>query len=206
MNRTRFISESTGVILALASFTSLASGATMIHFNNITPTANVSASAEFPVSEISDGVTNEGNPSGLNGFMSASLGTITFTFDQDYELNSLLLWNDVNLNGDASEGIDSFSLAFFDSSDAVIATPSATTYTAPVEQLTAQEYIFSGGVEGVRRVDLEVLSSQWTGNTAIEIREVAFTEVAASMVPEPSITIFLGISAIGLFGRRKRSN
>ena len=173
-----------------------------VDFSNITPTASVASnSAQFPISDIADGVTNEVNPGGLNGFVSASFGIITLTFDQDYELSSFLLWNDVNLVGNSSEGIDLFSLSFFDSSGNAITTPAATTYTAPLEQLQAEEYIFSGSIPNVSRVDLEVLSSQWNGSTRIEIREVAFTAV-----PEPSSALFFGLGVSCVVIRRRKTH
>lgn len=196
-------SKASAALLTLSIIGSFAGGVQAttlsVDFNNITPTANVpSNSPQFPISDIADGITNEGLPGGLNGFVSASFGIITLTFDQDYHLNSFLLWNDVNLVGAASEGIDTFSLSFFDAFGDPIITPAATTYTAPLEQLQAEEYLFSTSIPNVRSVELEVLTSQWVGSTRIEIREVAFTAV-----PEPSSALLLALGMSCVAFRRR---
>lgn len=168
-------------------------GATTVGFNNFTATTTMPAQSGFPVSMINDGIT--GTASSLNGFASDTLGVISLSFNQAYDLRSFILWNDIVVN---NEGIDDFVLRFYDSSDDLISTPASTGYVGPVGQVAPEEYIFSSSVQGVRRVELQVLSGQFSP-TRSEIREVDF-----GVVPEPSSALLFVLSISGfVFVRRK---
>lgn len=171
-------------------------GATTVGFNNFTPTTSLPPESGFPLSMINDGIT--GTLNSLNGFVSNSLGVISFSFNQDYNLRSFILWNDVVVN---AEGIDDFALRFYDSADDLISTPASTAYIGPVGQLAPAEYTFSSPVQGVRRVELDVLSVQSPFlTTRTEIREVDF-----GVVPEPSSTLLISMGIAGLAFSRRRN-
>jgi hypothetical protein len=172
-------------------------GATTVGFENITPSSTMVPEPTFPLANIADGIT--GTASSLNGFVSNSLGTITFSFDQSYTIGSFLLWNDIVVN---AEGIDDFELSFFNAADTPITVSFSTSYTAPLGQVAGEEYLFPDSVPNVARVDLEVLSTQasFGGGPRTEIREVDF-----GVVPEPTslALTFLGLGTF--FLRRNRS-
>ncbi|NJM39102.1 MAG: PEP-CTERM sorting domain-containing protein [Akkermansiaceae bacterium] len=182
----------TAAILTIGSLVGGVNAATTVGFSNFTATTSVTPQAGFPISMINDGIT--GTASSLNGFASNSLGVISFSLNQDYNLSSFLLWNDIVVN---NEGIDDFSLRFYDSSDLLITTSAATNYVGPVGQVAVREYIFPSSVMGVRRVELDVASGQL--GTRIEIREVDF-----GVVPEPTSATLLGLGCLGLMLRRSR--
>lgn len=161
---------------------------------------NQVGSTLFPIEEIADNVTSDAFP--FNGFASpSSSGTITLDLDGDFDLDSFLLWNDINVQ---SEGIRDFRLDFFDNANSMIDVGFSTTFTAPLGQVEAEEYSFESTVGDVSRVDLVVLNSQPFTFNRIEIREVAFTGSAKS-VPEAG-TILGAMTAI-CFGTiiKKRS-
>lgn len=190
--------KTNSLTVALLTFCSLVGGANAantIGFANITPSTTLTAVGGFPLSEIVDGITG----SDTNGFVSNSVGIISFTFDQDYDLSSFILWNDVDVQ---AEGIDDFELRFFDAGNSQISVPFSTGYTGPVGQVAPEEYVFSSSVSGVRRVDLEVLTTQFNFPgpvPRIEIREVDF-----GVIPEPSSALLMGLGALGVLMCRRR--
>ena len=154
----------------------------------------------FFLEEIADG-----NTSNFNGFSSGSAtGTIKLDLIGNFDLESFILWNDVNVN---AEGIKDFRLDFFNSSDSFI--QSSNIFIGPRGQFEGEEYIFDAVVPDVSRVDLVVLSSYPGFGSDIEIREVAFTgnvTVRAETVPEPSSLISLliiGTVNLGYLLKRK---
>ena len=172
-----------------------AHAATTVGFSNITPSTSLPAEGGYPLSEIVDGVTG----SIANGFVSNNVGVITFTFDQDYDLSSFILWNDVNVN---AEGIDDFQLRFYDSTNSQITVPFSTDYVGPLGQVAPEEYVFISGVSNVRRVDLEVLTTQF--NFAGPVPRIEIREVDFGVVPEPSSILLLGVSSIAFMLRHSR--
>ena len=194
MTVTRKACSLTAAVTTLGSLVGGANAAT-VGFANFTPSTSLTPVGGFPLSMINDGIT--GTASSLNGFVSNSLGVISFAFTQDYDLRSFILWNDVVVN---NEGLDNFSLRFYDSADTLITTPASTIYTGPVGQVAAEEYVFSSSVSGVRRVELDVASVQSPSfPTRIEIREVDF-----GIVPEPSSVALLGLGCMTFAFRRSR--
>lgn len=110
------------------------------------------------VKEIVDGVKDEtvmnpGYP--YNGFVGfpGKNGTITLDLCGTYDLNSFLVWNDINIE---QEGINTFRLDFFDDSESLLS--STGILIAPAGQLTVERFDFASTVCGVGRVDLVVLS------------------------------------------------
>ena len=169
---------------------------TTVGFENFTPSTSLTPVGGFPLNFINDGIT--GSASSFNGFVSNSLGVISFAFNQDYDLCSFILWNDVVV---VNEGLDVFSLRFYDSADALITTPASTNYVGPRGQVAPEEYVFLSPVSGVRRVELDVASVQSPSfPTRIEIREVDF-----GVVPEPSSALLLGLGAFSLVACRRRT-
>ena len=144
----------------------------------------------FTIDEIHDGIVSDAYP--YNGYASGigvTAGRITLTLDQSYNLDSFLLWNDVNI---ATQGVRTFTLSFEDAAGSLLGTTS--TLTA-ISQFAPQTYVFASTVQGVRRVQMDVLSS----DLQIEIREVAFNGQASSTgtpVPEPG-SLALSIAALG---------
>ena len=153
----------------------------------------------FPIDQIADGITSDAFP--FNGFASsAATGTITLDLVGEFNLNSFILWNDINV---FAEGIQDFRLDFFNSADGLIPVGFSTNFVAPSGQSEAEEYVFNETVSGVSRVDLVVLSSIPGGFAErIEIREVAFT---GTPVPEP-LTILGSATALGIGGLLKREH
>ncbi len=126
-----------------------------IEQGDIVPSTTLPALSEFPLEQINDGITRSGRP--YNGFTSTEdRGTITLDLVGRFDLDSFLIWNDVNLTG---EGIKDFRLDFFDSSNTLISPGFSATYTAPHRQAAAGEYVFDNVLPDVSRVDLVVLNS-----------------------------------------------
>ena len=128
-----------------------------------------SGTSRFPLSQMTDGVNSDAGP--YNGYQARNgvTGTITISLDRTYDLSSFYLWNDINVR---AEGIERFSLRFYDASGNVIGSDVSNQVTA-AGQVAPKVVNFSK--QGVKRVDLIVHSvRQTTGIRRVEIREVAF--------------------------------
>jgi hypothetical protein len=140
------------------------------------------------INEIADGISAD-----FNGWAGASglVGTIQLDLLGTFDLTSFSLWNDLNI---LREGVGDFVLHYYDAADQHIG--DSARFTAPVSQFAAGVYEL-GQVQGVSRVDLEVLSLLTGGVCCrIEIREVAFNGQASTgggTVPEPSGALLAGL-------------
>jgi hypothetical protein len=139
-------------------------------------------STTYTLPQIADNTTSDASP--FNGFQGQDgvTGTISFTLDKAYDLDSAYLWNDINVR---AEGVNGYSFRFYDVSNALIST-SAAFATTPGQ--VAPHVTGLGSVLGVKRVELVVASVLAQANTyarRVEIREVAFngrpSQVAVSM-------------------------
>ncbi|GGA19516.1 hypothetical protein [Okeania sp. KiyG1] len=177
-----------------------ASAFSLISGNQITPTTNLQSIGSFTIDEIADGITADGLfpsfPGPFNGFASnASSGTITLELNGEFNLNSFILWNDINV---FEEGIKDFRLDFFNDSNGLIA--SSPTFLAPITQVDPREYVFNNLILGVSKVDLVVLNSNQSslGINRIEIREVAFTGSPTAKTPEPTSMFSAVVAGLGI--------
>jgi hypothetical protein len=149
----------------------------------------------WPVSELADGIIADGPP--FNGFagLTGSLGTISLDLAGDFDIDAFYLWNDINI---VNEGVRSFRLDFFDSTD--ISVGSSGTLSA-VSKFAANEYTFASAFRQVSRVDMVILGV----SGRVEIREIGFAGAPSAPVPEPSTPALfaLGLAGIALLARRK---
>lgn len=160
----------------------------------ITPSTSLGQYLYFSIDQMVDGNATE---SPLNGYASGfyvTTGRITLTLDQAYDLDSFSLWNDINI---LNEGVRTFKLTFEDVSGATLG---STGTLSAVSQYNAQVYTFASTMAGVKRVQMDVLSS----NLQIEIREVAFNGSVAA-VPEPGTvaTMLAGLALVAGLSRRR---
>lgn len=151
-------------------------------------------SQTFTIDQLHDGITAD---SPFNGFASNGIksGSITLALDQVYDLQSFVLWNDINV---LNEGVRSFELRFLDASNMQIGSSGL---LSAVSQLAPQTYSFST-VAGVKSVVLDVS----TASLQIEIRELAFNG-NVSAVPEPAsaVLVLAGLAAVAASARRRAS-
>lgn len=185
------------VLAALLLTTGLAQ-ANLIDGASIAPSTSLPfftfGSQQFPINQINDGINTD---SPFNGFAADGItsGRITLTLDQTYNLNSFVLWNDINVR---NEGVRTFTLEFLDIGGSSLG---STGVLSAVSQLAPQTYSFASAVQNVKTVNLDVLTS----SLQIEIRELAFNGVSA--VPEPStvVTLLAGLSALLALTRARRA-
>lgn len=175
----------TAVVLsaAIAIEAPKAEASSLINDDQIVPISDLTENFnDFFLEEIADG-----DSSNFNGFSSDSAtGTITLDLIGNFNIESFLLWNDVNV---FAEGIKNFRLDFFNSSDSFI--ESSSLLVGPRSQSEEQVYTFDRVIPNVSRVDLVVFSSYSGFGSDIEIREVAFIGSKIETVPEPSSIISL---------------
>jgi hypothetical protein len=155
------------------------------------------------IDQIADGDFSDALP--YNGFagLQDALGIITLDLTGVFDLRSFTLWNDINVR---AEGVSSFQLEFFNTSDESITT--SPEYSA-VSQVLPQTYTFGSEILGVSKVDLIVLSlidlPESLGRVGIEIREVAFNGTPSpSPVPVPAAVWLFGTALIGFVGMSRR--
>lgn len=134
-------------------------------------TALPSSGFGFTIEQICDGVTDP--PVWFNGFAAVPglVGTIRLDLATAQDLGDFVLWNDINV---AAEGIRNFRLDFFDAADAPLG--STPVLVGSLGTAAPVVHTFAAPVEGVKRVDLVVLTLN--PSQRLEIREVAFNEVA----------------------------
>ena len=104
------------------------------------------------IDQISDGISADGPWNGFAGLNEAT-GTITLDLLGVFDLEDFTLWNDINVN---AEGVESFQLVFFDTSDDEIT--ASDEYFAEIGTTAPDFYSFESIIQGVSRVDLIVLS------------------------------------------------
>lgn len=189
---TRSLALLAGTVLALAGG---AAHADSIGTTQLSASTSLGQYLYFALDQINDGITSDAAP--YNGYASGFgvvSGRISFTLDQAYDLDSFVLWNDINV---LNEGVRSFQLRFEDSAGASLG---STGTLLAGSMLAPQTYTFSGTVSGVRTVHMDVLAS----NLQIEIREVAFNGAVAS-VPEPATaaSLLAGLASLALLRRRR---
>lgn len=182
-----------GSTLLLASTLSAAS---VIQTTQISPSTTLMpftyGQQTFTLEQLHDGITADAP---FNGFASngTTNGTITLSLDKAYDLQSFVLWNDINVR---NEGVRTFELRFLDSSNIQIGSSGMLT---AVSQLAPQTYSFST-VAGVKSVLLDVSSA----SLQIEIRELAFNG-NISAVPEPASAVLAlaGLAVVAAAIRRR---
>jgi hypothetical protein len=171
---------------------------------DILPCATSICGTGLGIDQIADGDFSDDSP--YNGFagLNDALGIITLDLTGVFDLQGFTLWNDINIR---QEGVETFKLHFFDTSDNLI--QSTSTLTAPVTQFTGEEYSFASSILGVSKVEFQALSLLSLSNSAragIEIREVAFNGDISipNPVPVPAAIWLFGTALIGFVGMSRR--
>jgi hypothetical protein len=162
-----------------------AAHAVTIGTTQITPSTSLGQYLNFSLDQINDGITADGPLNGYASGFGAVSGRITLALDQAYNLDSFVLWNDINI---LNEGVRTFKLEFLDAAGASLG---STGTLSAVSRFAPQTYTFASTVAGVKTVHLDVLTSA----LQIEIRELAFNGVAAA-VPEPA-AVALWLAGLG---------
>lgn len=158
----------------------------------ITPSTTLGQYLGFAIGQMADGITADSPFNGYASGLGVTSGRITLALDQAYDLSSFVLWNDINV---LNEGVRTFTMSFQDAAGADLG---STGVLSAVSMLAPQTYTFAASVNGVKTVQLDVLTS----SLQIEIREVAFNGMVSS-VPEPSPAALLACGLAALALRRR---
>lgn len=173
--------------LLLASALTLAFSAPAMAQNIMGPTKITSVTSTitngngtFPLTQINDNITTNGPHNGFQGVDQPNplhIGTITFTFDQAYDLDAAYLWNDINVR---AEGVGSYTLRFYDASNTLVGSVGPLT-AAPGLVLPNVTALSVGNVKKVEMVVHNILNLPNTYARRVEIREVAFNGVKTEL-------------------------
>lgn len=155
-------------VMFASSFTKAQNIMGPVQIINVTTT--IATNTGYSISDIADGITVN-----MNGYAgdTKALGSIFFTFDKSYDLNSSYLWNDVNVQ---AEGVKTYKFNFFDPFNNLVGTTGIFSVTAG--QVAAHiEGLSANNVKTVEMVVLSLLPPPFNQPQLerVEIREVAFS-------------------------------
>ena len=166
-------------IIAAGALASPALGQTIMS-PNVTAdpvgTTVASVSTVYTLPQITDTIVSDAP--NYNGFKGVSpptngwAGDINLRLSNPYDIDRFHLWNDINV---AFEGIEDFTLRFYDINDDLVRTES---FTAALGVEPMQTILLSTTVRDATRVVLQIDSVfQLTAFGSVEIREVAFSGI-----------------------------
>lgn len=113
--------------------------------------------------------------------------TISFVFDGLFNISSFSLWNNAGPTASDGEGVDGFSLAFFDISSNLVGTFSGNALDELGEQ------IFAVVASNAAKVDLTVLSNH--GRPYVMFHEISF-EGTLVPIPASGLLFVTGLAAL----------
>jgi hypothetical protein len=145
--------------------------------------------AQSNIAFVVDGIVDAGYWYGV----APSSGTIRLSLGGTFDLESVTIWNNAGGISNDNEGIQSFSLDFFDSTLAALGSYSD---VLPDNELG---HVRAFNVSDVAYVDL-VIRSGYSASYAL-FYEIAFE---GAKVPEPAANLLIGLGLVGLMAQRKR--
>ena len=161
--KTRFLSFTSTFAMMSVLFSDAAFAQDISH-EHVTATTTLNHSSPFSIEKITDGVFAN------DGFLGDSKeGTVTFQFDQPYNIDGIKIWNGSFTGIAHGNGIRTFSLEFEKSGGG----RSTTEVMTAVSNQTGMQYFEFPNVEEVLRINL-LLPGSATHNLT-EVAEVGFT-------------------------------
>ncbi len=125
--------------------------------------------------------------------------TVSFDLGNSYDLTGFSLWNNGGEIANDGEGVNSFTLNFFDSSMGSVGTFSNTAQ----DILTEQSFTFPAAASNVQTVDFVINSNHAVSPERVYVyfHEINFEGTA---VPIPSAIWLLGSGLFGLVGIKRK--
>ena len=197
-----YIMKNTIIALAASAIALSSANAQNVNITNVTSDFAPSGGSLL---NLIDGDTSGGNIVTWNAGATQNtvLPTLTFSFDQAYDVDSFTIFNNGGSNLVDPQGFRDITLEFLNSTGALVSSVDINDISQ--NGISGEQFALAGlsGITGVRLVSLDSHFSN-VASADFVAREISFGGTT-TVVPEPSSALLLGLGAFGLFGRRKRS-